>query len=224
MTDDQSELSGNITSSALLVEVGLAVAALVGGYLVGFSPLESVSLTVDSLAENGPAVVWGLVATLPMLVMLLVIQRIPFGPLVNLNETVEELLLPLFAKTTVFELALIALAAGVGEEMLFRGLLQTALAEWFDGSYGVWIALGLASVVFGVCHWITPTYAVLATLISIYLGGLFLWTENLTAPIVTHSLYDFIALVYLVKWKRQPSVESECAQKSGPIDDDRTAS
>jgi hypothetical protein len=46
---------------------------------------------------------------------------------------------------------------------------------------------------------LSATYAILAALIGLYLGLLLIWTGNLLAPAVAHGLYDFIALLYLVR-------------------------
>ena len=54
------------------------------------------------------------------------------------------------------------------------------------------------SLLFGLAHALTRTYAVLATLVGFYLGFLFWLTGNLLAPILAHAVYDFVALVYLV--------------------------
>jgi len=62
-----------------------------------------------------------------------------------------------------------------------------------------WLSLLLAAVLFGLLHFITPTYAVLAGLIGLYLGALWLATGNLLTPIVTHGTYDLLALVYLAR-------------------------
>jgi membrane protease YdiL (CAAX protease family) len=97
------------------------------------------------------------------------------------------------------DLALVSISAGVGEELLFRGFLQAAIADWTNP----WIALAIASLLFGLAHFITPMYAVLATLLGAYLGGLWLACDNLLAPIVTHALYDFLALVYLLRRPRR---------------------
>jgi membrane protease YdiL (CAAX protease family) len=87
----------------------------------------------------------------------------------------------------------LALMAGVAEEALFRGLLQEGLA----GPLGWLPALLLASALFGVVHWLTGLYALLAGAVGLYLGGLYLLTGNLLVPIVVHALYDVVALVYL---------------------------
>ena len=39
----------------------------------------------------------------------------------------------------------------------------------------------------------------IAGLIGLYLGWLWMATGNLLVPIVTHTVYDFVVLVYLVK-------------------------
>jgi membrane protease YdiL (CAAX protease family) len=59
--------------------------------------------------------------------------------------------------------------------------------------------------VFGLAHPISTTYAVLASLIGIYLGFLFVATDNLLVPIVTHAAYDFLALVYLLSGQPAPT-------------------
>ena len=91
----------------------------------------------------------------------------------------------------------LSLAAGVGEEMLFRGVVQAVLDRW----WGPWAALPVASLFFGLLHALTPTYAVLATLAGLYLGGVWLLTGNLLVVIVAHAFYDLIALVYLLRVK-----------------------
>jgi membrane protease YdiL (CAAX protease family) len=52
---------------------------------------------------------------------------------------------------------------------------------------------------------ITPMYAVLAALVGLYLGGLFIWSDNLFVAIVSHASYDFVALSYLVSRRPPPA-------------------
>lgn len=99
----------------------------------------------------------------------------------------------------IVQLAVIAAMAGLGEEMIFRGVVQAALANWLGDGAGPWIALLAAAVLFGLLHTVTPTYALLAGLIGLYLGWLWMVTDNLLVPVVVHGLDDFVALVYLVK-------------------------
>ena len=57
------------------------------------------------------------------------------------------------------------------------------------------------SAVFGAAHAITRMYALLCFLMGLYLGGVWMIDSprNLSIPIVVHGLYDFVALIYLVR-------------------------
>jgi membrane protease YdiL (CAAX protease family) len=46
---------------------------------------------------------------------------------------------------------------------------------------------------------ITPTYAVLAGAVGLYLGGLAIVGGGIWVPMVTHAAYDFIALAIWVR-------------------------
>lgn len=57
-------------------------------------------------------------------------------------------------------------------------------------------AIVLSNIVFGLLHMRTVLYAVIAGSLGVYLGVLYLVTDNLLAPIMTHMLYDLVALEY----------------------------
>lgn len=186
----------------VVLECSLAVVAAAMGWLVGFNPTATIVLDFESLPRNFQAVGWGVAAVAPMAILVWLIDRYPLGPLRQFNRLVEERVTPMFAGMTLEQLALLSASAGIGEEILFRGLLQAGLAEWVGGPYAATIGLLAASLAFGLCHYLNATYFLLTTLIGVYLGGLFLWTENLLAPLTAHAVYDFLALVYLVRWKK----------------------
>jgi uncharacterized protein len=182
----------NIAAMALAFEGGLALVAIGLGWLVGQPPLEEIQ-------ANGSGLGLGMLATLPMAVMLWTLVKFPIGPLGNLVRVLDRLVAPMFDGCSLAALAAIALVAGLGEEMFFRGVIQSALTEWLPGPQPEWLALVAASALFGAVHWITPTYAVLAALIGAYLGWLWIASGNLAVPIVAHGAYDFLALVYVVR-------------------------
>jgi membrane protease YdiL (CAAX protease family) len=183
--------------AAFAFEAALGAAAIVAGLVLGIDPLESVRSAKNGFASHGLAALWGVVGTLPLLLGLAFVTRSKLEPIVRLTSFVRERIVPLFAPLSLFELAAISLAAGFGEEALFRGLIQAGLDLTIDGTGGTAFAIIVSSLLFGVCHWITPAYALLAGLASIYFGLLFLWSGNLLTPIVAHALYDFLALAYL---------------------------
>ena len=85
--------------------------------------------------------------------------------------------------------------AGLGEELLFRGVIQS----WLVSETNLWLGLAVTSILFGLAHFISRTYAVYAAVVGAYLGWLFIAFDNLLVPILTHAAYDFFALVYLVR-------------------------
>lgn len=179
-----------------LFEGGLVLLAVVLGWLLAAPPVKLIRWTVDAAGV-------GVGASLPPLVIVLIAIRFPMRPFVRLIRVVDELLTPLFRASQAWELAAIALLAGFGEEMLFRGIVQLKLAQWIGEPYGVWIALAGASILFGLLHLITPAYGVVAGLIGLYLGWLWIATDNLLVPILTHTVYDAVMLIYLVRFRGQ---------------------
>lgn len=147
------------------------------------------------LQWSGTDIVTGLLASLPLLALFVWLLGSTFDPFVEISRFLEEFLRPLFNQWSIAQLALISLLAGVGEEILFRGLIQDALT----GSAGPIIAIGVASLLFGLLHTITTTYFIMATIIGVYLGLLFWIHGNLLVPIVTHAAYDFFALFYFLR-------------------------
>jgi membrane protease YdiL (CAAX protease family) len=140
---------------------------------------------------------YGVAATLPLVGLLRWCLRSEWEPMRRLVNLVEEHLTPYLTGASVGGIVLVSLMAGIGEEVLFRGVIQAGLADRLPA----WLAVGIAAVLFGVAHWLTVSYAVFATLIGVYLGILFVVTENLLAPLIAHALYDVIALSVLVRLK-----------------------
>jgi membrane protease YdiL (CAAX protease family) len=180
--------------AGIALEGGLGLLAVLLGWACRQPPLAE-------FRWGGADAALGAVATVPMLLIFFACVRWPVGPLARIRRLSEEFIRPLFASCTAAELGLLALAAGLGEEMLFRGFLQSLLVQYIH----FWPGLVAASVVFGLLHLITPTYAVLAALLGLYLGYLFAATHNLLTVIIAHALYDFIALAYLVRRPRHES-------------------
>jgi membrane protease YdiL (CAAX protease family) len=188
-----------MTLIALAFEGGLGAAALAIGWLAGHWPAIGMSLRAASAREQLAAIGWGLVATLPLVAALVVMDRFPLGPIQGVKHVAQDLIARMFRGATMLHLAIISLAAGLGEELLFRGLAQAGLARLIGGDYGPWIALAAASALFGVCHWLNRTYAFLAMLAGVYFGLLLMLSGSLWTPIVAHAAYDFIALIYLLR-------------------------
>ena len=143
----------------------------------------------------------GLLATAPMLALFGWGLGSSSAPLVNIRRSLEALR-PLLGRWSVLQLLAISALAGLCEEVLFRAVLQGALTS----AAGVWVGLAAASLLFGCAHLITLTYGIAATIIGLYLGGLWLLSGNLLVPVVAHAAYDGIALIYFLRvWRGRPS-------------------
>jgi membrane protease YdiL (CAAX protease family) len=91
----------------------------------------------------------------------------------------------IFSHSRLIDLIMISLAAGIAEELLFRGVLQ--------------IKFGIvpSSILFGLVHFISPLYMIIAAGMGFYLGAFLYMYNNLMIPVMIHFLYDLGALVYL---------------------------
>jgi uncharacterized protein len=178
--------------TAAAFEGGLVVVAIALGWLLSQPPLRTFHFSLHHAAL-------GIAATVPPLALFWLCVTCPWKPFETITHIVDELFAPLFRECSMAQLLIIAILAGLGEEMLFRGVVQAAIAHEIGGPRGVWLGLLIAAALFGLIHTVTPTYAMLAGLIGLYLGWLWLACGNLLAPIITHGLYDFLVLVYVVK-------------------------
>lgn len=95
-------------------------------------------------------------------------------------------------------LGCVAALAGAGEELLFRGFLQT----WLSNHFALTWAILVASIIFGLLHYLSHAYFISVTLMSIAFGVAYHITGSLLMVMVWHGVYDFIALVVLVKYPK----------------------
>lgn len=173
---------------AFLLEGGLLVMAWLLGLGMDIAPFDTWRGSASALAIGSAA---GALLLVPMSML----ARSGWPPLRRLAEVVRQIADALFARATVLDLALVSLLAGVAEEALFRGVVQAGLAP----AIGPVPAIAVGAVTFGLAHMITPTYAVVACGIGAAFGALLLATGDLAAPIAAHAVYDFLALMWVVK-------------------------
>jgi len=92
----------------------------------------------------------------------------------------------------MFNLFMIALIPALGEEFLFRGVLQRIFGEWFKNPH---LAVWLAAILFSLAH-----YQFLGFMPRIILGALFgyifLWTGNIWMPILAHFVNNTVGVIY----------------------------
>lgn len=144
-----------------------------------------------------------LAATVPPLAALALMIRLRPVWLQQIDVMLRDLVGMLFRGHGRIAVILVAALAGLGEELLFRGVIQGWLVE-FGGPVS---GLVLASLIFGLAHYVTSAYFVAASLMGLYLGALYQFSGNLLIPTLVHALYDWIALEYLLRRARTPGTD-----------------
>jgi membrane protease YdiL (CAAX protease family) len=93
------------------------------------------------------------------------------------------------------DMAYMLLFVGIGEELLFRGLIQRDLIEAFGWKWGL---LG-ASLIFAVMHltWRSIPELGFVFLAGLLLGFLYWKTKSLVAPIMAHGINNVILVAVL---------------------------
>ena len=181
----------------LLVEGGL--------YLFGLLLMGGSSAFQSRFDLSWSGTGYALLLCLPMLGMLYFSERTKWKPLAQLRAEIEEKVIPIFTNCKIIDLGVIAFLAGVGEELFFRGWMQSALTN----KLGIWAGILIVSLIFGLAHYLSLTYAFYAFITGIYLGVIYHTTGNLYVVMMIHAMYDFTALVYLVRKGKEKEANPE---------------
>ena len=106
------------------------------------------------------------------------------------------------------QIAVFAITSAVGEELLFRGFLQQWLSDVvFGGPMSDWWGLIVASAIFGLVH-VGPDrrtflpWTIMAVVMGFALGGMYLYTGNVLAPILCHFTINFLNLAQIARRAR----------------------
>lgn len=93
----------------------------------------------------------------------------------------------------LFNMLLIGIVPAVGEELLFRGSIQTLLHKWFKNKH---VAVIVAAFIFSFFHF--QFYGLLPRwILGILLGYLYVWSGNIWYPIWGHFLNNGMQVLLL---------------------------
>jgi membrane protease YdiL (CAAX protease family) len=188
MTEPTSRTDG--FPMAVMVEGAVALVAIAAAWLFNV-PVR------DQMPSYGLPLAWaaarGVIATVPMLILFWWLVHSDWTTLRELRTQVVRLINAMFPQANLGQLGMVSVLAGVGEELLFRGVLQTIIGWWTPPV----AAIVITALLFGLLHALSKVYFVLATLIGLGLGWMTWYYNDLVGPMVAHSLYDFLALLYL---------------------------
>ncbi|QUL39357.1 CPBP family intramembrane metalloprotease [Erythrobacter sp. JK5] len=110
-------------------------------------------------------------------------------------------------------IVLISIGAGVGEEALFRGGLQTLAGDYM----AMPLAIAASSVLFALVHLARPLISVLIFVIGCVFGVLYWQTGSLLAVMIGHAVYDVFALWYVQRELHRIGYFTENAERMDEV-------
>ena len=117
----------------------------------------------------------------------LVIGLIPFPE--SWLKMLEENSDMITSSSMLMQVVCVGIVGPVAEEVLFRGLMLTALKKNMPS----WIAIIISSVIFGIMHG-NPIGIIYATAMGILMGWIFHRTGSILASCIFHIVYNTVSL------------------------------
>jgi len=193
----------------LLSAIGVfIVPPILFGWIVYRKPIASLSLKTFSTSINWLLVLVLMVVAMPFMTWLVEFNEqliLPdfLAPLENWmkqSEQSAEALTKVFLTfngvgSFVYILLIVAIAPAVGEELLFRGVLQKTMVSWFKNYH---VAIWVTAILFSALH--MQFYGFLPRmLLGALFGYVFYWSGSLWLPIFGHFINNgsVVALSYL---------------------------
>lgn len=116
-------------------------------------------------------------------------------PIAKLMAPLLRQIVKIYPAFTLTQILIISALAGFGEELLMRGILQVFITEHL----GVFLGILIASLVFGLLHFLSLIYVVTTFLIGCLFGVAFHLTQDLLLVMVAHAVYDVFAFIGIKK-------------------------
>lgn len=210
MADDRAPKTEEVPAKGMSEGRAFLLTAALGAALIPVSVGIAVALSINLAGLIKPdfaSAFYGLAAVAPLVALLCWFMTTKWRPLADFRLSQLKFLSEIGFRLTRPRIILLAVIAGVSEELMFRGVLQTAAAR----QWPLAIAILFPSILFGLLHARTILYAVIAGLVSAYLGALYWLTGSLLAPILTHAVYDFVAF----DWTRKAIDKAGLNSQSG---------
>jgi membrane protease YdiL (CAAX protease family) len=179
---DSSDSKLKILKLAFLFEGFLALIYIIDQIYNGHSLIPSIP-TIKEL-------VFGVLLSQLLFIFNKILVRLSFkNDWKIFKDFISNMILPIASKMDTMSAFLISLAAGIGEELFFRGFLQVKFGIIFS------------SVLFGLVHFLFDIRKFLPiVLLYIFIGFIFGFTYELFGtlwvPVIFHCFYDFAALLY----------------------------
>jgi len=91
----------------------------------------------------------------------------------------------------LFNIFLVALLPALGEELFFRGALQTIFKDWRGAIVAVWMTAAIFSAIHFQFYGFVPRM-----LLGAFFGYILIWSENLWLTIIAHFCNNVITVIF----------------------------
>lgn len=106
-------------------------------------------------------------------------------------ELLKKLLTMNSLGSLLLNLLVIAIIPGIGEELIFRGIIQKELNKYFKNPY---VAIIIASIIFSAFHFQFQGFLP-RMFLGLILGLIYFWTGSLWVPIIVHAFNNGMQVV-----------------------------
>jgi uncharacterized protein len=149
---------------------------------------------------------WLIVSTPMVQFSYLINQMIPLPQwMLDLEKSTGNLLETIIAKDNSYEILinifLIAIIPGIGEELMFRGLVQQQFGKMLKSEH---LTVWLAAAFFSAIHMQFQGFFA-RMILGALLGYMLVWTRNLWIPIIVHALNNGLQIIGLYALNIKPA-------------------
>ncbi|MEO0368158.1 MAG: CPBP family intramembrane glutamic endopeptidase [Pseudomonadota bacterium] len=118
---------------------------------------------------------------------------------------INRLMVAIFRNIGWFGIVLLSLLAGIGEELMFRVVIQGSLIKIVDPIFAILVS----SVLFGLMHYLSKLYIALTFLIGLFFGWVYFLTGSFVLIAVAHAIYDLMAFTVIVKYPQLLDLDAD---------------
>jgi membrane protease YdiL (CAAX protease family) len=110
----------------------------------------------------------------------------------QLEKTMQNILNMKNFGELIFSVILIGILPAIGEELIFRGIVQTELEKMFGGIAAIIVSAIIFSAIHGQFEGFLPRFA-----LGALLGCLYYWTRSLWVPVIAHLVNNGSQVIML---------------------------
>lgn len=175
-------------NSGLELSFGQLMAGPLGALVLAVVLIYITEITVNTGFERFfGSILWGVLLGTVTFILVIFVTRLPFSK--SLREICKQLI-PIFQGFPLWKIIMLSLAAGLGEELLFRGFLQ----QWLMTYMSMEVAILLASLGFGLLHFFSFSYFALTAVLGVIFGITYVETNSLLLVMSWHAVYDMMVI------------------------------